>query len=391
MDICFFLYYNVHQLYCFNVSYYLMKEFNKIFNIKILIFILILILSGILFYKYIKSKKSTHKLHYISSNKQIFSNEFLTLFIREMDNEKIPALDSLDLAVLKQGKKEMTKHKLIITGITRDNIKDFFVMVKNIEYVGKYFKDYQVVIFENDSTDGTKEALKIWQQNNPKVHVISKDYKLTKRPSHQFLANIRNEYIEEISKDKYSDFDMLMVIDMDMSKGVDIRGVWDSFSKISDWDAVCSNGVREETMNGAMYDVFAFRNEEFPWTPEKWHEICSYNYNDLENQFIKLCKSGYELAKNKDYTWMKNTWLEKDKLYWQYIVPQAMKVYKVNSGLVKVDSCFGGMAFYKTNFIKNCYYKSINNDCEHVFFHQCLIEKNNARMFMNPNQMIRYD
>lgn len=72
------------------------------------------------------------------------------------------------------------------------------------------------------------------------------------------------------------------------------------------------------------------------------------------------------------------------------IVPQGQKIYPIGSDLVPVHSCFGGMAFYKKNIVTACEYNSIDNDCEHVPFHQCLIDKNNARIFMNPSQAIRY-
>ncbi len=32
----------------------------------------------------------------------------------------------------------------------------------------------------------------------------------------------------------------------------------------------------------------------------------------------------------------------------------------------------------------------INEDCEHVAFHKCATDKNKMRMFLNPNQVIRY-
>jgi hypothetical protein len=308
--------------------------------------------------------------------------------------ENVESLNILDKNSLKLGRDEMLKHKLIITGITRDNLKEFASMVRHIEYIGSFFKDYRVVLFENDSTDGSKIALKSWQLNNPKVKIVSQDFAQKKRPNIKFLAEARNYYLDAITKEEYEDFDMVMMIDMDMENGIDIRGIEDSFSKIQDWDAVCSNGVRVASLDGRMYDMFAFRSDEFPWTPSQWNKLCE---EDRTDKWAKNCE------KKKDLPIGAN-------VYWDTIVAQGSKIYPVNSPLVPVHSCFGGMAFYKRDFIKDCryepvdedcrddsidnkdcYYQPVNEDCEHVSFHQCLREKNQGRMVMNPNQMIRYD
>ena len=83
-------------------------------------------------------------------------------------------------------------------------------------------------------------------------------------------------------------------------------------------------------------------------------------------------------------------WQERDRLYWLLIMPQIQKIFPVDSNLVPVLSCFGGMAFYKRELIKDCRYKSVSNDCEHVAFHQCLKDKHKGKMFLNPAQAIRY-
>lgn len=57
----------------------------------------------------------------------------------------------------------------------------------------------------------------------------------------------------------------------------------------------------------------------------------------------------------------------------------------------RVDSCFGGMAIYKTKSVQGCSYNHRYSsppymlDCEHVIFHQCLRESNHARILSNPH------
>ncbi len=302
--------------------------------------------------------------------------------------DRIKALDTLDLRSLEAGKSEMIKHKLVIVGIARDNIDDILVMIRNISYIGSQFQDYRVIIFENDSQDGTKIALNIWQQKDPKVKILSQDFGNRKRPSHLFMAEVRNQYLSALEDKSYNEFDLVMMIDMDMSHGVDIRSIEDSFSKINRWDGVCSNGIAN--VKGQMYDMFAFRSDEFPFSPNKWQEICSQD--SASDKWTAQCKKGEDYSKG----WLYNLlafrvgWHKINRLYWLKIAPQGQKVYPVSADLIPVNSCFGGLAFYKREFIKGCRYDSIDNDCEHVAFHQCLKSKHHGKMMMNPAQLIRY-
>ena len=232
--------------------------------------------------------------------------------LESINLENFDKLNLLDKNYLSIGKKEMLNHKVIIVGITRDNIEDLLVTIKHIKHIGNNFKDYKVILFENDSKDGTKTALNLWGRKDPKVKIISEDFKLKKRPSHKFMADIRNKYLQAIKDKEYDDFDMIMAIDMDMSYGIDIRGIQDSFSKIDQWDAVCSNGLSRKNK---MFDMFAFRNDEFPFTPLKWQEVCSNA--DESNKWFKKCQDGYKHAEGIIYKYLafRGNWQENSRLY----------------------------------------------------------------------------
>lgn len=300
----------------------------------IIVCLFALVISG-MFYRYKQelNKCAPHKEIYSNSNDQI-------------PIEHINALDALEANSLVIGMKEMKKHKLVIAGITRDNALDSAVTFKHIELIGSGFKDYRVIVFENDSKDGTKEALTNWQKNNPKVRVDSIDYGITKRPNIKFLANARNHYLNILANNhEYDDFDMVMIVDMDMSYGIDPRGVQQTFSKIDKWDAVCANGV--SNMKGKMYDMFAFYNKENQLRPKDGAELF---WSETENR----------------------------------------KLYPIYLDLVPVYSCFGGLAFYKRTEIDGCRYDSIDDDCEHLYFHDCLAKKNGGKMFLNPALVVKY-
>lgn len=346
---------------------------------KITKFIITLIIS-IIIVIWLISNNHEEKIYY--------KKPFILSDISLIPIEQIESLDSLDLISLNKGKEEMAKHKIVIAGITRDNIRDIPTTIRHINYIGSFFKDYRVILFENDSTDGTKSALEKWQASDSKVRIITKDFFNKKRPSHKFMAEARNYYLEALKSNEYNDFDLLLVLDMDMKYGIDVRAIEDSFSKINEWDAVCSNGIGNS--EGKMFDSFAFRNDEFPFSPQEWQENCSKN--DPNNKWTKTCDKGKEYSKGiiLDSLSFITGWQKETRLYWLLIMPQIQKIYNIDAELVPVTSCFGGLAIYKRSIINDCEYDSIENDSEHIAFHQCINNKHNARMFLNPAQIIRY-
>lgn len=282
-----------------------------------------------------------------------FEKKAQILNYKSLPKEHISALDFLDLtrsSLLEQGNQEMKKHKAIFVGIARDNTPQLPSVMSHIEYIGQHFADYRVIVFENDSSDATKLILNLWHLVNPLVRVESKDFWNKKRPSIKFLADIRNQYVKHLSDKEYGDFDIVIVLDMDTVYGVDIRGIKDSFSKIDRWDVVCSNGIMN--YRGKMYDAFAFRNSEFPYSPRDYEAKFGANY-------------------------------------WDEYVYEIQKSYDPKGDLMPVYSCFGGMAIYKKYLFDNCTYDSEHGDCEHVFLHQCMRSRHNARIFMNPAQILR--
>jgi hypothetical protein len=306
--------------------------------------VVVLIIGGIYFTKKSQLRQTQRLIRQIESVRnfviaQHYEPEFIKL-------EKFQALDDLDPQLYAAGIKEMKQHKVVIAGIARDNSHDLAIMIRHVEHLGSFFADYRVIIFENDSIDGTKQILSTWEKRNNKVSILMKDFNNKKRPDIQFLADARNYYLNEFQNNKeYQDFDILIAVDLDMSYGFDVRGIEHSFSKFSQWGAVCSNGISNS--KGQMYDMFAFRSSEFPGS-----------LNNTVN-YSATVKKGQK------------------------------QVFKPGDDLVPVYSCFGGLAIYKREFMTGCEYKSIQGDCEHVAFHQCLLN-NQATMFLNPAQVIKY-
>ncbi|HJD60527.1 MAG TPA: hypothetical protein LFW20_07890 [Rickettsia endosymbiont of Omalisus fontisbellaquei] len=284
----------------------------------------------------------------------VYDSSFIRFFYyRFLPIEKIAKLDFISDENLQAGKLEMSKHKVVFAGITRSNAPHLPNAIRHIEYIGQFFSDYRIIIFENDSTDSTKLMLNLWQLINHKVKIISQDFFNQKRPSIKFLADIRNKYLEILNTSEFDKFDIVIILDMDIGYGIDVRGILDSFSKIDRWDVICSNGIFNS--QGQMYDAFAFRNEEFFDTPAEYNLKTGQNYYPTEN------------------------------------ISPMQKIYLPDSDLLPVNSCFNSLAIYKRKFFENCSYDSIKEDCEHVYLHECMRSKHNARIFMNPAQIIRYE
>ena len=67
-----------------------------------------------------------------------------------------------------------------------------------------------------------------------------------------------------------------------------------------------------------------------------------------------------------------------------------------SSSLIKVDSCFGGLAIYKYDMFDSCSYDYRHHDppymqdCEHVLLHECMSSKHHAKIYSNLNMRLWY-
>ena len=59
------------------------------------------------------------------------------------------------------------------------------------------------------------------------------------------------------------------------------------------------------------------------------------------------------------------------------------KIFPKELSLLEVRSAFGGAGLYKMKATDDCNYSGEGHTCEHVLFHICMREKNEARIFIN--------
>src|SRR6185312_11417267 len=67
------------------------------------------------------------------------------------------------------GLRQMRDRRVVIAGVVRNSIEVLPHTIERVERLGKFFADYRVVVYENDSIDGTGELLTAWAAGNERV------------------------------------------------------------------------------------------------------------------------------------------------------------------------------------------------------------------------------
>jgi hypothetical protein len=246
------------------------------------------------------------------------------------------------------GKERMSRATAVFCGLARDVRESLPGVSARIEQLGSALRDYRVVIFENDSRDGTLGYLWAWQQENHRVDVLTDILgtprwgQVQHRERMLQMADCRNRYLAHTLRE-YADYDYLIVLDTDLPEGFSYEGVANTFGH-DDWDVVGSNGLLFHSYGSycrapIFFDAWAFRLEgDTRVQPYK-----------VINQFA----------------------------------------YRRGERLVPVWSCFGGLAIYRAACFRDGA-RYGGDDCEHVVLHQRLRQQGYDRQFLNPSQMVLY-
>jgi len=246
------------------------------------------------------------------------------------------------------GRHRMQDLSVVICGLCRDVRRYLPRTAARIERLGSMFRDYKTVVFENDSTDGTQQFLADWSSQNPGLDVICESNGPQRFPQTRsldraaWMAHCRNQYRQRVAE-RYSDYDCVIVVDMDLPGGWSYDGIAHTFAH-DDWDFVGSYGIQRlldrhlTTPPVCHYDVWAFRPA--PGTPARK----LVNHNQL---FLSR-----------------------------------------GEPLMPVESCFGGLGVYRMECMLSADYGG--SDCEHVVLHERLIAAGFDRLFLNPNQIVLY-
>jgi hypothetical protein len=168
----------------------------------------------------------------------------------------------------------MIKQNILICGVVKNAAKYLEKSLALCIKTGELFANYKIIIYENNSTDDTKDILKYYI-DKPNFVIIMEDisHEDIKKNSKAWayteitgsdhpcrmeqIANARNRIIRECKKQEYNDYKYVMFIDLDAEEW-SLDGIIDSFDRYNEWDAIFANGLQGE--ENKYYDLFAYRN-----------------------------------------------------------------------------------------------------------------------------------
>lgn len=165
---------------------------------------------------------------------------------------------------------------IVFGALARDCAKHLQATIRCLEELGSAFRDYKVVVYENDSTDGTAEMLQKWMRENPRVISINE---VTEEPTipagsssvpypgqsiHRIakMAAYRNRVLEEVKKRFEPDYFCFIDIDIESFNPQDVMQAIEKAP--ADWGALFANGQiildygSHQCTNPIQYDYYAY-------------------------------------------------------------------------------------------------------------------------------------
>lgn len=214
---------------------------------------------------------------------------------------------------------KISEKKVIICGIIKDGEQFFLSRQEEIQSITRLFKDYRIIIYENNSVDDTKNLFQQWAREDPKFIFLSEDLSSDFISKYAikvgdyrtaFIARARNIVLDVAMQSRYDDFDYVIMMDLDGFIPINLDEFQKTFENPPhEWNAVFANG---------SYDIYSLRCLEIPIGSEL------YGFKNWCKEAINTGEKFAALLENEK-------WLP-------------------------VDSGFGGFGIYKRTCLKGCRY-----------------------------------
>lgn len=268
--------------------------------------------------------------------------------IRTIQNDLKKYKDEVEV-----GKKKSKDAKIVIAGLIQNGARQITSLRERCKKIVSHFKDYRIVILENNSIDSTRSDLLEWTRQDTRVKILCQDPFVTNSDECNIdgsssgvkdsspmpnrirkMATLRNIYLDHINH-YYKDFDFLCVMDMDLEGELFLDGFFHGLGllKPSVDGIVCNGMIKMEDDSFYYYDSFAY----------------------LEQHDTPFMTDITQKSEHDNYVHIYMT-----HLYSTQMVPD------------RVQSAFGGCAIYNLkSMLKNRYdFSHTTFMCEHTFFHE---------------------
>ena len=258
-------------------------------------------------------------------------------------------------------KTDKINKQVIIAGCTKNSATYIQDRIIKLHEMGRYFNDYCILLYENDSTDNTVNILK--SNQNSHFNYIS-ETNIIERIKHkqlhnrvQILCYARNQLLHYV-KSNYSHYDLLIMIDLDnILEQFNPKMILNAFKYGDNWAALTAN------CSGKYYDIWALRIDPSIWV------------NGVHGKIWK------EPLVHDCWSQIKN------KIMPRQLISEYQQIIPVTSPLIQTTSSFGGLGIYKMNAIMNAHYESYNGQfcqCEHVIFNKQIL----GNIFICPKLLV---
>mgnify|MGYP007080219342 CR=1 FL=1 len=295
---------------------------------------------------------------------------------------KLSSRNSEDVRAVSAGLTFARENSIVINVLARDIVTSIPALRINVESLVPIFKRVAVVVFENDSEDGTREEFKTWASEVEGLEYTVdlmecegvEDCKLGRR--YRDRPDVDYDYSSEVGEmdvyrnlafdyirgdPKYTSFSHVMVLDVDLGVPISPLGILHTLGLRPDFVVASSGRQPWPTAFGSLitpYDLNGFRehNEANTMGLEIWHQ-----------RFCSIQPLG------------ERWWSECDALAPTHLVAILWNDRKLSpDDFYRVDSAFNGAVLYPLDLLRKSnatYNKGTSQQrCEHVGLHAQLNE-----------------
>ncbi|CAF1414528.1 unnamed protein product [Adineta steineri] len=268
-----------------------------------------------------------------------------SFFVREYPQSNLP--QRISNSSYQNVLRQLPSLRLVVLGCARNVERDLDKFQSHIEpIIDLFHSSSRILIFESDSKDKTVKKLRQWSR--VELYTYSKLIELYPERTDR-LAYCRNMLMDKahLLLPNY-----IFIVDLDRFSTT-VSSFLSNFQyDTNQWS------VMTATSHDTYYDIWALRTlSDSVMNYDVWHRV-----SDLETPLNNYCHASV----------------------YDGIVRIHIKRIPIEHGLIEVRSAFNGAGLYKANSTYKCKYDGGGYTCEHVPFHLCIREKNQARIFINP-------